>query len=226
MELSKTGTPSKTEGRKSHRALEAREVASHKKKPQDLVPIWYSSMKVAFCSSPMCDAPGRPKERHHIFITGSSKTGSPLLARSAFLLTIGVSDSIYSSVHVTSHTRTLNSFSNTFCATFVAQSSCCGIAELSTANVPFRCSSMHTRGCTASFSRPMHLSSTQPNTCGIDQTLLSQTEYPTIARSCTADCIPLQPNSDLHKKPFGHAFMLLNYLGQDNQSFLYLCETQ
>lgn len=216
MELSKTRTPSKTEGRKSHRALEARAMASHKKKPQDLAPIWYSSMKVAFCSSPMCDAPGHPKERHPIFITGSNKTESPPLARSAFLLTIGISDSIYSSVRVTSRTRMSNSFSNTFCVTFAVRSSCCGIAELSTASVPSRCFSICTRDCTASFFRPMHLSSIQPNTCGIDQTLRSRTEFPTIARNSTADCIPLQPNSDLHKKPFGHAFMLLNYPGLDN----------
>ena len=216
MELSKTGTPCKTKERKSHRALEARGMASHKKKPQNLVPIWFSSMKAAFCSSPMCDAHGRPKGRHRIFITGSSKTGSPPLAPSAFLLSTGTWGSTFSFARVTSLTGMSNGFYNTFCDTFVGRSSCCGIAEPSTASIPFSLFLIDTRDFITSFFQRMHLNSTRPNMSGIDQTLPFPIVYPTIAHSSTVDCILLTPNSDPHRNPFGHAFTLLSYPGQDN----------
>ena len=39
-------------------------MASYKKKPKNLVPIWFSSMKAAFCSFPTCAELGHQKERH------------------------------------------------------------------------------------------------------------------------------------------------------------------
>lgn len=226
MELSKTGTACKTKERKSHRALEARGMASHKKKPQNLVPIWFSSMKAAFCSSPMCDAHGRPKGRHRIFITGSSKTGSLPLAPSAFLLNTGTWGSTFSFARVTSLTEMSNDSYNTSYDTFVGQSSCCGIADLSTAIIPSSRSLIDRRDCTMSSSPRMHQNLTRPNTSGIEQILPFPTVLPTIVCNSIADCTPLQRNSDPHRKLFGHVFTRLSYLGQTDLSFLYLCETQ
>jgi len=183
-------------------------------------------MRAAFCSSPMCDVHGHPKGRRRIFITGSSKTGSPPLAPSAFLLSTGTLGSTCSFVRITSLTGMSNGLYNTSCDTFVGRSSCCGIADPSTASVPFSLFLMHTRDSITSFSHRMHLNLTQPNTSGIDQTLPFPTTYPTIAQSSTTDCILLQPNSDPHRNAFGHAFTLLICPGKGNSSFLYLCESQ
>ena len=50
LELSGARAPCDPKGRRSHRTLEALQVACYKKKPEDLVPTSFSSMKAAFCS--------------------------------------------------------------------------------------------------------------------------------------------------------------------------------
>src|SRR5687768_6797051 len=52
LELSGAGAPGHPARRAGDGALEARQVARDKKKPDDLAPIWRSSTRAVFCSSP------------------------------------------------------------------------------------------------------------------------------------------------------------------------------
>src|SRR5918996_2853733 len=65
--------------------MEALPVASYKKKPKNLVPIWFSSMKAAFCSFPTYAELGHQKERHLCTTTLISAVKFPPSVRFLFL---------------------------------------------------------------------------------------------------------------------------------------------
>lgn len=60
VELSEAGTQSAGERRSGHCSLEEDHLATYKKKPKNLTPIWPFSMNPDFCSSPMFARPGCP----------------------------------------------------------------------------------------------------------------------------------------------------------------------
>jgi hypothetical protein len=64
LELSETRETGQRTQRSRHSLLEARGLATHKKKPQSLEPTWPSLMKVVFCLYHPSDARGRFVEKH------------------------------------------------------------------------------------------------------------------------------------------------------------------
>ena len=77
LELPETRTPGSTKERERNCAVEGLPVASYKKKPKDLGPIWFSWMNRAFCSFPISVAPGLRKGKLPFSITSTNKTGFP-----------------------------------------------------------------------------------------------------------------------------------------------------
>lgn len=65
--------------------MEALQVASYKKKPKNLMPTWFSSMKAAFCSFPTCAELGHQKEKHRCITTLIGEVKFPPSVRFLFL---------------------------------------------------------------------------------------------------------------------------------------------
>lgn len=75
VELPKARTPRPAAGRSGNCPLEAVSMAAYKKTRQNMEPIWYFSMKAAFCSSLPLGEPGLPRVKRPACITTISETG-------------------------------------------------------------------------------------------------------------------------------------------------------
>src|SRR6266571_2978604 len=76
LELPEAGAPRPGAGRGRHRALDAHGMAADKKTPLGEAPTSSSSMRAAFCSSPMSVAPGPPKGRPRVCFTDTGTIAS------------------------------------------------------------------------------------------------------------------------------------------------------
>lgn len=88
VELPKAGTSSSPAERRSHRLLEAANMAEYKKTRESLGPIWSSLTKVDSSSFQMCVKHGRRAERLRFFDIVRSMIASRRSVRSAFRLNV------------------------------------------------------------------------------------------------------------------------------------------
>jgi len=226
MELSETGTPGTPERRRGHCALGSTRVASDKKKPHDLAPISYSWMKAGFCSSPMCDALGLQEARHRTSTIGSSRTESLPLGPSASLQVGGTLDCTCSSARAASNIVTSRFSCSISSGTCADRSCCCGIGERSTVIMPSEHSLTNAQDCIQNSSLLMRLNSIQPNTSGIEPTLLSPIPFPPLSHISTADSTGSHASSEAPRNASRRVFMQADCLGDGDTAFLYLCEAQ
>ena len=81
LELSEARAPCLSTRRGRDCPLAPLSVAAYKKRPRSWARTWFSWMKVAFCSSPTSNAPGRPKDRLLTVPCGTNKAASTPLTR-------------------------------------------------------------------------------------------------------------------------------------------------
>jgi len=127
MELSETRTQGSGKRRGGDRTLEEETLASNKKKPSHLEPIWLFSMKLGFCSFPMFAEPGRQGDRLPSCIISTGEIESRLSPASPFRPSGGIWGFTSDSRGRILRHRMWPSFCVIFCDTSVGMSSSYGI---------------------------------------------------------------------------------------------------
>ena len=225
LELPETRAPGLTEGRGGHRTVEEEQMAPDKKKPKNLGPISFSSMKVGSCLSLTSNAPGPLRAALLSFIISTDKIVSPPSTPLVCLPKEGewpcTSDC---TPKISQAWRSVVSSGISFDIS-PARSSFCGTGERSTATTRSRPCSFATPGFMRSPSQLMPQSSTPQSMSGPRQTLLYPMVHPKIWHSSEAGFAALRPGYENPKSSSGHASLLANCLGR-NECFHYLCKVQ
>jgi len=141
-------------------------MAPDKKTPLNGAPISSSSMRAAFCSSPMSAAPGLPKDRLRVCSTATVTT----VSRSAAGWRCRPNDGAWRCTSAVglgiSRASTSGPSFSTCSGICAAPWTCSGIAARSIGDERSGPSSWPTRGCTPTTSLLTRLSSTRPSTSG------------------------------------------------------------
>lgn len=201
-------------------------MATYKKSPKNLEPIWFSSMNRDFCLSLISNELGLPKVKPPCFIIFINRIGFLPLMPLPFRLKRKGLHFTSNSVLKTLLVWIFGVFLNIFSSICVAMLSFCGIV------VPFivakksKLLSKNIQEFILNISRLMPLNSIRQNIFGTTLIRLYLTVYQKIWQSLKAIYVLLSTKYDLHKIFYGLAFMPPSYPGQSNSSFLYLCETQ
>ncbi len=208
LELPETGAPRPGTGRGSHPTLAAGALAPYKKTPKGLGPIWFFSMKAAFCSFPMSPAPGLRKGKRPSFTISASRTeflpsvllpcprkkgGWPFTSS----LALGISTAWMSEPS-----------SETCSGIFTVRWSCCGIGERSTGGKKSSNLSLTIPDSMSKSFRPMPRNSTPRNMSGIKPTTLSPTAHRKTSPTLKADSETRCGGHGDPKSSFGLASML------------------
>ena len=227
MELSETRAPSIAKGRRRNCPLEALPLASYKKKPKDLGPIWFSLMNPDFCLFPTSPVPGRPKARLPFFTIFISKTEFLRSVLSRCRRKKGVWPFIFDFAPAIS-TVWMSGLSLKACSnTSGVQWFCCGIEEPSTAGRKSNNFFLVIRDCTSITFPLTHRNSIRQNMFGIRLTVPSPTARRRTVRSLK-ECSEIQCGGyEAPQSSSGPVSMLPIYHGhRESESFHYLCKTQ
>jgi hypothetical protein len=200
-------------------------MAADKKTPLNVAPISSSSMRAAFCSSPMSVAPGPPRGKPRICATATVTTASRFAAawrcrpdgggwRSIFAVDPGI-------CRASTSRRSCSISSGIFAALWI----CSGIAAPSTDGGRFGPSSRLTRGSMSTISPRMRRSSTRPSMSGRARIGRSPTEPQTTSSTSATDWTPLYVAFAAPNNCSGPASTPPTCRGR-NDAFHYLCETQ
>ncbi len=225
MELPETRAPGLTKERERNRPLESLSMASYKKTPKDVGPIWYSSMSRASCSFRTSVELGLRKGTPRSSITSTNRTGFPRLMPCRFRRNGSASPFIsgLGCAILTAWTFVLSSKS---CSNiFGGPWSCCGIGGQSIAGKRSNSSSRRIHEFIWNTSRPMHLSLIPQNMFGTKPT----GPFPILRRRAWATskrCYETRyAGYGDHQGSFGLVSLPLIFRGLD-RSFHYLCESQ
>jgi hypothetical protein len=210
LELSGTGTPGHPARRTSHCALEALQVAGHKKKPEDLGPISRSSTRAAFCSSPCVVGPGRLRDRRR-----SSSTATNMIASRRWLLSrcrpnASTWGCMWPSSRLTSPRCTWRPFCGRFCATCGATSSSSGIKGRFTRGLRLQRSGEPTLASISKSSRPTPPNSTLSSSSGTTLKGTRRTACRATRGTSAAVCRPTPAESGARRRNCARSFWLLN----------------
>jgi hypothetical protein len=215
---------SRTE-RESHPLLATARLASHKKKPQDLEPIWRSLMRAASSLFQSLPVPG--PRRDELPFSGRQAPGqkSRRSRHLRSLQSIGISPSTHVSIpRRTSDRGKWSSFSRSSFGTCAATWSCFGTEVWFTEQALWVVFSRNIHDCMSIFFHPMLQNSIRTNSSGrISNDLLptvSQEMYVISDNSWNHHC----ENSGIHSVSFDHAFMPLAC--QENRCIHYLVYSQ
>jgi hypothetical protein len=200
-------------------------MAADKKTPLNVAPISSSSMRAAFCSSPMSVAPGLPKGRRRVCSTATVTTGSQSAAPWPCRPTDGgwrCTSAVGPGISRVSTSGPSCSICSGICA---APWICSGIAARSIGGGRSGPSSRRTRGCTSTISPLTRLSSTRPSTFGHGPIGPSLTEPPTTSPISGTDWTLLSAAFAARNHSSGPASTPRTYRGHDD-AFHYLWEGQ
>lgn len=151
-------------------------MAAYKKKPKNLGPIWYSSMRAAFFSSPTSFAPGPPGDRLLACVAPDAGPRFRPSLPSAFLPAGGASPSTPDSIAIRiSDLRKWPGSSGNCSNICAAPWSCSGIGGRRTKGLQPKSFCTDTIACTRTFSLAMLRSSTPMSSSGI----ISSEPWPT-----------------------------------------------
>ncbi len=216
MELSETRAPGSGKERRGNRTLEEETMASNKKKPSHLEPIWLFSMRVGFCSFPMFVGHGHQGDRlpSCIIFTGETESRPFLVLPSR--PRGGTWGFTSDSKGRILRPLTWESSCTTSCSTSVVMSFSYGTKLLSIGESQSETSSIATQGSMWNGFPDMPLSSILWNLYGrkrsADWPIALQKEQKNLS-----ECCAVQPDaSDIPNVSSGLASGLLNCLGKDN----------
>src|SRR5487761_102757 len=187
LELPETGAPRPATGRGSHPTLAAGALAPYKKTPKGLGPIWFFSMKAAFCSFPMSPAPGLRKGKRPSFTISTNGTEFLPSAPLPCPRKEGGWPFISSVAPGISLAWMSGPSSETCSGIFTVRWCCCGIGELSTGGKKSSNSFLTIRDSMSRSFRPMPQNSTPRNTFGIKPTAPSPTAHRRTSRTLKED---------------------------------------
>src|SRR3972149_11402483 len=133
LELSEAGAPSHSTRRGVYCTLEEGCVATFKKKPENLAPIWLSSTKADFCSFPTFVKRGLPGGRPRSCVIAKTMIAFPPSAHLPSRPSVSTWGSSWNTMPSTSRVWKFSHSCKTSCVTFQVRSSCCGTAARFTA---------------------------------------------------------------------------------------------
>ena len=227
LELSETRASSLAKGRRRNCPLEALPLASYKKKPKDLGPIWSSSMNPGSCLFPTSPEPGRRKVRLLSFTIPIGKTECLRSVLSRCLRKKGAWLFIFDSAPAIS-TVWMFGLSSKACSSISGvRWFCCGIEGPSIAGRKFSNFFSVIRDCTFMNFPLMHRNSIRQNMFGIRPTALSPiVRQRTLPNSKECSEIPCGGYEAL-KSSFGPVSMppICHGYGE-YKTFHYLCKIQ
>ncbi len=175
MELSEARTSRSSARRGLHCSLEEGGMAAYKKKPDNLAPIWFSSTKAGFCSSPTFVKPGPQKEKLPSCVTVRRGIEFRPLARSRSRPSVSDSACTWNTTPSTSLAwRSSHSF-KTSCVIFRVISCFCGMVAQFTDVVKWLNLSRGMGDFVFIAFHPMRRSSIQSNLFGVKPRMHSQT---------------------------------------------------
>ena len=227
LELSETRASSLAKGRRRNCPLEALPLASYKKKPKNLGPIWYFSMNLDSCLFLTSPVPGRRKARLLFFTIFISRTESLRSMLSRCPRKEGAGPFIFDFAHAIS-TVWMSGLSSKVCSSISGvRWFCCGIGGRFTAVKKSNDSSWVVPDCMSMNSPPMLQSSTRRNMFGTRPIVPSPIVRLRIFRN-SKECSEIQCGGyEDPKSFFGPVSMPPIYHGYDeNEVFHYLCKTQ
>jgi hypothetical protein len=228
VELSETRAPCVAKGRRKNCSLEALPLATYKKKPKDLGPIWFSLMNLVFCLFPTSPVPGRPKGRPLSFIIPISRTEFLPLVLSRCPPKKGAWHFIFGFAHAILQVWMCVLSSRTCSDILGVQWFCCGTEEPFTGGKKSGDSSLvNNKDCMFISFLPMLQNLTLRNMFGIRLIVRSPTVHQRISWSLK-ECSEIRCDEYGDPKNFsGPVSMLPIYHGYDeSETFHYLCKIQ
>lgn len=220
LELSGAGTPGHPARRTSDCALEALQVAGHKKKPEDLAPISRSSTRAAFCSSPRVVGPGRLRARHRSSSTATNMTASRRWPSSRCRPSASTRGCMLPSSRSTSPRCTWLPFCGSFCATCGATSSSSGIKGRFTRGPRLQRSRELTLASISKSSRPTPPNSTLSSSSGTTLKATRRTACRATRGTSAAICRPTPAESGAPRRNCDRSFWRLNCLRHRENLFI------
>jgi len=226
MDVAETGAPSHAEKRASHRRLEEASVTGDKKKPKDLGPISYSSMKADSSSSLTCARPGRRLAIPRSLNTGTR--GSGFLPSPQSVSPHRASALDFTSVSTAPILRGWRSSAScvTFCGTCADRWCCSGMVAPSTGASSSKSSFANTSGSMCIDFQPMPQSSIPMSLCGPKPRALWPMVHQRTSSSLDVGSAALSIASGALNGFFGLAFTPQSSLGPEGLYIHYLCEAQ
>ena len=207
--------------------METIPMATNKKKPNNLMRIWFSLMKAAFYSFLISERLGRPKGKRRCIITPMSEARFQQSEQFQFLQSGGIWHFISSSIKETSMAWILKIFSATYSSTYAETSFYYGMVLRYTGVLCLKNIYNSIQGCRLKSSPAMRQSLILLNTFGIKLTR----NYPTHRLKICNSLKPyfqVLPIGFLTLSSFyGPAFMLLTCHGSESRSCTYyFCKAQ
>lgn len=188
-------------------------MATYKKKRKDLGPIWRSSMKVDFCSSPIFERHGRPRGRHQFIDTAISATAFPPSPQLPFLRNASAWDCSSTFTRTTSLGQRCEPSSVTYSNTSAASSSFSGMEARSTGDGRCRTSSSVIIGSMCIGSPHMLRNSTRTSSFGQMLNAICPMGCPRTSKSSTDNSEHQSVAWDDLKRNCDHVSMRLNCHG-------------
>ncbi len=226
MELSEAGTPGSAKERRGYCQLETVSLAPHKKKPKNLVPIWFFLTRAGFLLFPVLSGHGLPKERRLISIISTVRIKSLLLQLSVFLRKENELSFMPGSGHTTLPALMFGLFWDIFSSIFVTTSCSCGTGEPFIAAKKSSISWQNIREFMLNGFPHMLQNLIRLSMSGTMRIQLCQTVSHIILPNSGNDYGLIRQNFSSRKNFFGLVFMPLIYQNCNLVSFHYLCETQ
>jgi hypothetical protein len=220
LELSGAGTPGHPARRTSDRALEALQVAGHKKKPEDLAPISRSSTRAVFCLSPRVVGPGRLRARRRSSSTVTNMTASRRWPPSQCRPSASTWGYMLPSSRSISPRYTWLPFCGSCYATCGATSSSSGTKGQFTRGLRLQRSREPTLASISKSSRPTPPNSTLSNSSGITSKAIRRTACRATCGTSTAVCMPTPAESGAPRRNCDRSFWLLNCLRHHEKLFI------
>jgi hypothetical protein len=212
LELSGAGTPSHSARRTRDCALEALQVAGHKKKREDLAPISRFSTRAAFCSFPRVVGPGRLRARRRSSATATNMTASRRWLPSRCRPSASTWGCMLPSRRSTSPRCTWLPFCGSCCATCGATSYSSGIKGRFIGGLRLQRSKEHTLASISKSSQPTPLNSTLSSSSGTTSKATQQTAYRATRGTSAAVCRLTPAESGAPRRNYDRSRWLLNCL--------------
>ena len=225
VELPETGTTSVTKKRGRDCSLETVPLAPYKKTPTDLGPIWSSSMNRASCSFRTSRGLGLPKGRRPFITIFTNK----IVSRPSVLWPYRRNGGVWPSTFncgLGMSPAWISALSSKLCFVICAvQSFDYGTEEPSIGGKRSNNISESALASRRNISQPMHRNSIRQNIFGPRRTVSWPTVRPRTWQNSRHSSEIQLGECESHRGSFGHVFMPLICLGQDNY-FHYLYKTQ